>query len=309
MPRSNSVPRRRLLRAGGALAAAAALTPTVTARAAADSGPDHVTAQLRSLEREYDARLGVYARNTRTGRTVAYRAGEPFAMCSLFKAFAAAAVLRDHGGGRGRDGRTGLDEVIHFPPADILSNSEHSKGYLETGIPVRDACALAIQYSDNTAGNLMLRRIGGPAGLTRFFRSLGDEVSRLDRWETDLNTAIPGDPRDTTTPYAIGRGLERLTLGNALSGADRRQLVAWLSGNTTSTRRFRAGLPADWTLADKTGTGSYASAHDLGIAWTTRRTPVVLAVLTTKAERDAPVDESLIERTARLLAPAVAPGE
>ncbi|MEU6241928.1 class A beta-lactamase [Streptomyces sp. NPDC047024] len=309
MPRSNSVPRRRLLRTGGALAAAAALTPTVTARAAADSEPDDVTAQLRSLEREYDARLGVYARNTRTGRTVAYRAGEPFAMCSLFKAFAAAAVLRDHSGGKGRDGRTGLDEVIHFPPADILSNSEHSKGCLETGIPVRDACALAIQYSDNTAGNLMLRRIGGPAGLTRFFRSLGDEVSRLDRWETDLNTAIPGDPRDTTTPYAVGGSLERLTLGGALSGADRRQLVAWLSGNTTSTRRFRAGLPADWTLADKTGTGSYASAHDLGIAWTTRRTPVVLAVLTTKAEQDAPVDESLIERTARLLASAVAPGE
>ncbi|MFD8913131.1 class A beta-lactamase [Streptomyces sp. NPDC059575] len=320
MPRSNSVPRRRLLRAGGALAAAAALTPTVTARAAADSGPDDVTDRLRSLEREYEARLGVYARNTRTGRTVTYRAGEPFAMCSLFKAFAAAAVLRDHSGHGGQGGRgyggqdshrghSGLDEVIHFPPADILSNSEHSKGYLETGIPVREACRLAIQYSDNTAGNLMLRRIGGPAGLTRFFRSLGDEVSRLDRWETDLNTAIPGDPRDTTTPYAIGRSLERLTLGSALSGADRRQLVAWLSGNTTSTRRFRAGLPADWALADKTGTGSYASAHDLGIAWTTRRTPVVLAVLTTKTEQDAPVDESLIERTARLLAPAVAPGE
>ncbi|MEU4153389.1 class A beta-lactamase [Streptomyces sp. NPDC026659] len=314
MHRTNSVPRRRLFRTGGALAAAAALTPTVTARAAADSGPDgvtdrDVTDRLRSLEREYDARLGVYARNTRTGRTVTYRAGESFAMCSLFKAFAAAAVLRDHSGPAGHGGRSGLDEVIHFPPADILSNSEHSKDFLETGIPVREACRVAIQYSDNTAGNLMLRRIGGPAGLTRFFRSLGDEVSRLDRWETDLNTAIPGDPRDTTTPYAIGRGLERLTLGSALSGADKRQLVAWLSGNTTSTRRFRAGLPADWTLADKTGTGSYASAHDLGIAWTTRRTPVVLAVLTTKAERDAPVDESLIERTARLLAPAVAPGE
>ncbi|WP_018548723.1 class A beta-lactamase [Streptomyces sp. LaPpAH-108] len=310
MPRTTSVPRRRLLRAGGALAAAAAFTPTLTARAAADSGPDDVTARLRALEREYDARLGVYARNTRTGRTVAYRAGEPFAMCSLFKAFAAAAVLRDHSGHGGQCGaECGLDELIHFPPADILSNSEHSEDYLETGMPVRDACALAIRYSDNTAGNLMLRRIGGPAGLTRFFRSLGDEVSRLDRWETDLNTAIPGDPRDTSTPYALGRSLERLTLGSALSAADRRQLVAWLSGNTTSTKRFRAGLPADWTLADKTGTGSYASAHDLGIAWTTRRTPVVLTVLTTKAEQDAPVDESLIERTARVLASAVAPGE
>ncbi|MEW2133936.1 class A beta-lactamase [Streptomyces sp. NPDC005435] len=308
MPRTNPVPRRRLLRAGGALATAAALTPTVQAHAAG-SASDDVTARLRSLEREYDARLGVYAHNTRTGRTVTYRAGEPFAMCSLFKAFAAAAVLRDHSGRGGRAGRTGLDEVIHFPPADILPNSEHSAAFVETGIPVRDACALAVRYSDNTAGNLMLRRIGGPAGLTRFFRSLGDGVSRLDRWETDLNTAIPGDPRDTTTPYAIGRSLERLALGRALDGAGRRQLVAWLRGNTTSTKRFGAGLPAGWTLADKTGTGSYASAHDLGVAWTTRGTPVVLAVLSTKAERDAPVDETVIERTARLLAAAVAPGE
>ncbi|GHI03897.1 hypothetical protein Scel_22180 [Streptomyces cellostaticus] len=174
---------------------------------------------------------------------------------------------------------------------------------------VGDLCAAAIQYSDNAAGNLLLRQIGGPEGLTRFFRSLGDPVSRLDRWETDLNTAVPGDVRDTTTAEAIGRSFERLTLGRALEDTDRAQLVTWLKGNTTSTRRFGAGLPQGWVLADKTGTGDYATAHDIGVAWTTRNTPVLLAVLSTRPAKDAPVDDALIAEAARVLARTLAPGE
>ncbi|MFD8675546.1 class A beta-lactamase [Streptomyces seoulensis] len=302
MTRATPVPRRTLLRAGAALTAAAAAT-SATPAFAAPSGPAVLRPELAELEKRYGARLGVYAHNTRTGATVAYRADEPFAMCSTFKAIAAAAVLRDHGG------RAALGEVIHYPPADILSNSEHSQARQETGMALGDVCAAAIQYSDNTAGNLMLRRIGGPAGLTRFFRSLGDRVSRLDRWETDLNTAVPGDPRDTTTPRALGRTFELLTLGRALSHGDREQLVGWLRGNTTSAKRFGAGLPSDWVLADKTGTGSYASANDLGVAWTGKGTPLLLSVLSTRPAPDAPVDEALIEETARLLAATLAPGE
>ncbi|MFJ5017446.1 class A beta-lactamase [Streptomyces griseoluteus] len=302
MTRATPVPRRTLLRAGAALTAAAAGTSAVPA-SAAQNGPAAPRPELAALEKRYGARLGVYAHNTRTGATVAYRADEPFAMCSTFKAIAAAAVLRDHGG------RAALGEVIHYPPADILSNSEQSKAHQQTGMALGDVCAAAIQYSDNTAGNLMLRRIGGPAGLTRFFRSLGDRVSRLDRWETDLNTAVPGDPRDTTTPRALGRTFELLTLGRALSDGDRGQLVGWLRGNTTSGKRFGAGLPSDWVLADKTGTGSYATANDLGVAWTGKGTPLLLSVLSTKPAPDAPVDEALIEETAGLLAATLAPGE
>ncbi|MFF7381437.1 class A beta-lactamase [Streptomyces griseoluteus] len=302
MTPATPVPRRTLLRAGAALTAAAAATTSAPAFAA-PRGPAAPHAELAALEQRYGARLGVYARNTRTGATVAYRADEPFAMCSTFKAIAAAAVLRDHGG------RAALGEVIHYPPADILSNSEQGKAHQQTGMALGDVCAAAIQYSDNTAGNLMLRRIGGPAGLTRFFRSLGDRVSRLDRWETDLNTAVPGDPRDTSTPRALGHTFELLTLGRALGGGEREQLVGWLRGNTTSGKRFGAGLPSGWVLADKTGTGSYASANDLGVAWTGRGTPLLLSVLSTRPEPDAPVDEALIEETARLLAATLAPGE
>ncbi|WP_405550884.1 class A beta-lactamase [Streptomyces sp. NBC_01171] len=302
MTRATPVPRRTLLRTGAALTAAAAATAAAPAFAASN-GPATLRPELAALEKRYGARLGVYAHNPRTGATVAYRADEPFAMCSTFKAIAAAAVLRDHGG------RAALGEVIHYPPADILANSEQTKAHQETGMALGDVCAAAIQYSDNTAGNLMLRRIGGPAGLTRFFRSLGDRVSRLDRWETDLNTAVPGDPRDTTTPRALGRTFELLTLGRALSDGDREQLVGWLRGNTTSGKRFGAGLPSNWVLADKTGTGSYATANDLGVAWTGKGTPLLLSVLSTKPAPDAVVDDALIEETARLLAATLAPGE
>ncbi|MBA9043806.1 MULTISPECIES: class A beta-lactamase [Streptomyces] len=303
MTASGPLARRGLLKAGIALTSAAAVASTGRA-AAAPAAP--ASGALADLERRYGARLGVYARNVRTGQVLAHRAGERFAMCSVFKAFAAAAVLRD-------EARCApMDKVIHYPPHDLLPNSPRTEENQATGMAMAEVCAAAIQYSDNAAGNLLLRQLAGPAGLTRFFRSLGDEVSRLDRWEPELNTAIPGDPRDTTSPEALARSIERLALGRALTAPDRERFVTWLKGNTTSGARFRAGLPGGWTIADKTGTGDYASANDIGVAWTTRRTPVVLAVLSTKEgkdDKDAPVDEALIAEAARIAARTVAPGE
>ncbi|MEV7499690.1 class A beta-lactamase [Streptomyces sp. NPDC093018] len=303
MTASGPLARRGLLKAGIALTSAAAVASTGRA-AAAPAAP--TSGELADLERRYGARLGVYARNVRTGQVLAHRAGERFAMCSVFKAFAAAAVLRDAAR------CAPMDKVIHYPPHDLLPNSPRTQENQATGMAMAEVCAAAIQYSDNAAGNLLLRQLDGPAGLTRFFRSLGDEVSRLDRWEPELNTAIPGDPRDTTSPEAFARNIERLALGRALAAPDRERFVTWLKGNTTSGARFRAGLPAGWTIADKTGTGDYASANDVGVAWTTRRTPVVLAVLSTKEgkdDKDAPVDEALIAEAARIAARTVAPGE
>ncbi len=131
-------------------------------------------------------------------------------------------------------------------------------------------------------------------------------MTRLDRWEPGLNSAEPGRLTDTTTPAAIGRSHRKLVLGDALAVQDRRRLTEWLLANTTSAARFRAGLPEDWALADKTGTGDYGTTNDVGIAWTPEGTPVVLAVLSTKQDADAPADEPLVARTAALLAAALA---
>ena len=144
-----------------------------------------------------------------------------------------------------------------------------------------ELCAAAIDYSDNTAGNMLLAQIGGPEGLTRFARTLGDAVTRLDRRETALNESLPGDPRDTTTPAAMLANLDSLVLGSALSGGSRDQLTAWLKGNTTGGTRLRAGLPADWAVGDKTGAGDRGSTNDIAVIWPPGRKPVLVTAYLT----------------------------
>ncbi|WP_051709665.1 class A beta-lactamase [Streptomyces sp. NRRL S-350] len=307
--RSPGHSRRALLGLG--LGAAVAVTTATggTAHAASATGatggadPHRL---LAALEQEHAARLGVYARNLTTGRTVRYRADEPFPICSVFKTVAVAAVLRD----LDRDGEF-LARRIRYTQADIDRAGgapvTGEPGNLANGMTVAQLCAAAIDHSDNTAANLLLHELGGPTAVTRFCRSIGDGVTRLDRWEPELNSAEPDRRTDTTSPRAIARTYERLALGRALPPAKRDQLLAWLRANTTSTHRFREGLPQDWALADKTGTGSYGTTNDVGIAWTPAGAPVLLAVLATKpTDPAAPKDEPLVARTAALLAAALA---
>ncbi|QES58231.1 class A beta-lactamase [Streptomyces venezuelae] len=294
-----STSRRALLTAGAGVALAAAL-PAGPARAAASPA-----AGLRALEREYGARLGVYARDTATGRTVAHRADEQFPMCSVFKTLAAAAVLRDldHDGAH-------LAQRVHYTLQDVTDAGGGSvterPGNIASGLTVAELCSAAIAQSDNAAANLLLRELGGPTAVTRFCRSLGDRTTRLDRWEPELNSAEPSRVTDTTSPRAIGRTYARLTLGDALDAGDREQLKRWLLSNTTSGDRLRAGLPKDWAVADKTGAGSYGTNNNVGIAWPPGRPPVVLAILSTMPEATTPRDDTLIARTAKLLADMLA---
>ncbi|MEW1720150.1 class A beta-lactamase [Streptomyces sp. NPDC093109] len=289
----------------------------LTAAAAATGGPAHaagsvpagestVTRALAGLERAHGARLGVFARNTVTGRSVAYRAGELFPVCSVHKTLTAAAVLRDldrHGEFLARRIRYTEKDVTDAGHAPVTGAPEH----LAHGMTVGELCAAAIAYSDNAAGNLLLRELGGPTAITRFCRSIGDTVTRLDRWEPELNSAEPGRVTDTTSPAAIGRSHLKLLLGDALEPRDRRRLTAWLLANTTGAARLRAGLPADWTLAEKTGTGGYGTTNDVGVARTPDGAPVVLAVLSTRQDdAGAPADEPLVAGAAALLSAALA---
>ncbi|QES52703.1 class A beta-lactamase [Streptomyces venezuelae] len=294
--------RRAVLALGTGAALAAGLATGGTAHAVGP-GADRVTTRLRQFEREHSARLGVYARNLATGRTVAYREDELFPMCSVFKGVAAAAVLRE------------LDEDGEFLAQRIRYTAKYveDSGYgpetgkdvnLANGMTVEALCAASVSHSDNAAANLLLEELGGPTAVTRFSRSIGDRVTRLDRYEPQLNSAEPGRVTDTTSPRAIGRTYARLILGDVLPARDRRLLTGWLIANTTNTDRFRKGLPADWILADKTGGGQeYGVANDVGVVWTPDGTPLVLAVLTTKpGSPTGPRDSELVRRTAELLA-------
>ncbi len=285
-----------------ALGAAAALAlGGGTARAATGAGG--VTARLRELEREHTARLGVYGRNLRTGRTVVHRADERFPMASLFKTLAAAAVLRD----LDRDG-TFLARRVHYT-RDYVTRSGYSpitEQHVATGMTVGELCDATIRFSDNTAGNLLLKELGGPTAVTRFARSVGDRVTRLDRWEPELNSAEPWRETDTTSPRAIGLTYARLVLGDALDPCDRARLTDWMLRNTTSGEKFRKALPADWLIADKTGGGRHGGNNDVGVVWPPDGPPIVLSVLTTQPEEDAPADNPLVARAAELVAAELA---
>ncbi|MFC0451342.1 class A beta-lactamase [Rhodococcus jostii] len=232
-------------------------------------------AKIDELEARYSTRIGVTAVDPTTGVTYSHRGDERFAMCSTFKAYASAAVLRAT-----EDGSASLDKAIVIEPADLVENSPVTAAAAGTPMSLGQIAEAALTQSDNTAGNYLLREIGGPAAITALARDLGDESTRLDRWETELNTAFRGDPRDTTTPNGLTQGVRALLLGDALDTASREQLLDWMRASKTSDKRMRAGLPPGWTAADKTGGGGFGTANDAGVAWTPDGDPIVLTILT-----------------------------
>lgn len=160
--------------------------------------------------------------------------------------------------------------------------------------------AATLQYSDNTAMNLILTQLGGPAKLTEFARSIGDKSFRLDRPEPELNTAIPGDERDTSTPQAMAESLQNLTLGDALAKSQRAQLVGWLKGNTTGAASIRAGLPATWQVGDKTGAGEYGTTNDIAVIWPDNHAPLILVTYFTQPVKDAQSRREILAEAAKI---------
>ena len=252
-------------RAFGAAAAAVAFTPRLTR---AETPAD----KLAALESLIGGRIGFAALDTATGRRLDRRGQERFAMCSTFKWMLAAAVLA-----KVDAGRLALDQAVHFTATDVLPTSPVTQPCLNEGvIPLAALCEAIVEVSDNTAANLLLAQVGGPGGLTRFLRAHGDTVTRLDRREMELNSNLPGDPRDTSTPAAQVATMQRILLGDVLSPASRERLVGWMKQCRTGLARLRAGLPKDWVVADKTGTGVNGAVNDLAIAWPPGGKPIVM---------------------------------
>jgi beta-lactamase class A len=258
--------------------------------------------QFVVLEKRTGARIGVAAVDTGNGATLFYRESERFIMCSSFKLSLAAAVLA-----RAAAGRENLDRVVHYKKADLLSTSPATSRAVATGMSVEELCHAAVIYSDNTAADLLLQSVGGPAGVTDFWRSLGDTTSRLDRIEPALN--VPDGDKDTTTPIAMLGNLKTMLLGDALPTASRQKLLDWMNANTTGDLMLRAGLPKGWTIGDKTGRyaqGSYNAAIDLAIAVPPARKPLLMTAFTMNGDGDGGAHQALLAEIGKILAAAFA---
>ena len=255
---------------------------------------------MKQLESKSGGRLGVAVLDTRDGSLLGHRGDERFPMCSTFKLLAAAAVLKGSG-----DDLAGLRRRVRFEKPDLVTYSPETEKHVGgDGMSLAEVCEAAVTLSDNTAGNLMLKNIGGPEGLTAFARSLGDQVTRLDRTEPDLNEAVPGDMRDTTSPNAMAVTVKKLLLGEALNAAARDQLARWLVANKTGDARLRAGLPRTWRVGDKTGTGRLGTSNDVAIVWPTNRPPLIIACYLTGATVDAAGQNETIASVGRAVGSA-----
>lgn len=288
---NNSIGRRTVLAGGASLLAAPGLAMPIFEE------------EIAAMERAIGGRIGVSALDTQTGARLSHRGQERFAMCSSFKWLLAACVLA-----HADKGELKLGQDIAFTGKDLLGVAPVTRAHVSEGhLTIEQLCAAAVEYSDNTAANLLLAQVGGPAGLTRFLRGIGDSVTRLDRTELALNSNIPGDPRDTTMPDAMIQTMKTVLLGEVLEPALREKLIQWLKDCTTGTKRLRAGLPKDWVAGDKTGTGFNGPSNDNAIAWPPGssgkpRGPILIAVYVDARNATADQREAPHARIAALIA-------
>ncbi len=257
-----------------------------------------VNRQLGDIEARIGGRLGVSAIDTQSGARISWRGGERFAMASTFKLALAALTLSEVDAGR-----LSLDQKIEVGSADLLAHAPVVETHIASGsMTLAQLCEAAVTVSDNAAANLLLRQVGGPEGLTRFFRARGDRQSRLDRIEPELNENRPGDLRDTTTPDAMSGFVQSVCAGGGLGAASQALLNGWLEACSTGKDRLRAGLPTGWRAGDKTGTGANGAVNDIAIAWPPGRRPVILVCYASEGPADTAAKSAAHAEVARLIA-------
>ncbi len=260
----------------------------------------HLPPLFAALEKTNSARLGASLLDTGSGETAGHRATERFAMCSTFKILLAAAILQ-----RSDAGTEHLDRTLPIPPKPILPYSPFTEPNAGAAMTISDLCHAILTRSDNTAANLLLATIGGPAGVTAFARSIDDQVTRLDRTETSLNDALPGDPRDTTSPEAMLGNLKTLLLGNVLSRASRDRLIQWMIGCQPGDNRLRTNLPPDWRAGDKGGANGETTTNDIAILWPTGQAPILITAYLTECPGPETKRNAILAQVSRLIVSSI----
>ncbi|PFY73106.1 class A beta-lactamase [Bacillus wiedmannii] len=239
------------------------------------------------LEKEYDAKLGIYALDTGTNQTVTYRSDERFAYASTHKVLAVGALLQ-------KKSIEDLDQKIKYTSKDLVNYNPITEKYVGTGMTLKELADASIRYSDNTAQNLILKQLGGLSEFKKSLREIGDSVTNPERFEPELNEVQPDDTRDTSTAMALATSLQTYALSDILPIEKRNFLIDLMKRNTTGDNLIRAGVPAGWEVADKTGSGSYGTRNDIAIIWPPNKNPIVLAILSNHAKEDAKYDDKLI---------------
>lgn len=251
------------------------------------------------LEESYSARLGVYAIDTATGVEIAHRGDERFAFASTIKVLLAAVLLDNRSDAE-------LEQTLPIRSTSFEYWSPITEQHAGGTMTLRRLAEAAARYSDNTAANMLFEALGGPPAVETELRALGDEVTEVERLEPGLNEAVPGDPRDTSTPRAFAQTLRAYAVDDGLSQTDRAVLIEWMRGNTTGDALIRAGVPDGWIVGDRTGNAAYGTRNDVGVLWPEEgAAPIVLVVMSSKTDRDAEHDDRLIAEATSIVVDAI----
>ncbi|WP_312798787.1 class A beta-lactamase, partial [Tianweitania sp.] len=235
----------------------------------AHAADDAVVSKAREIETQLKARVGLAIYDTGSDKTWLYKADERFPMASTFKVLACGALLH-----KADQSQLKLTDTTTITKADMIPYAPVTEKLIGQKVGLGDLCAATMRTSDNVAANKVLDGIGGPKSVTSFMRGIGDEVTRLDRWEPDLNEGKPGDKKDTTSPAAIAKAVRELVLGNTLSAASRQQLTTWLIENEVGGPLLRAGLPGTWRIGDRTGAGGHGTRAVVAVIWPPDHAPL-----------------------------------
>ncbi|MEM8794498.1 MAG: class A beta-lactamase [Pseudomonadota bacterium] len=269
-----------------------------------NAGAEPILGAVRGIERDLGARVGFYMHDTQTDAKLSYADNDRFPLNSTFKLLACGAFLS-----RVEAGTSRLADTVSLEDLEIVTYSPAIEDHVSAGkteVSFDEACRMMLSVSDNSAANIVLGEIDGPAGLTAFLRSIGDDQTRLDRWETALNEAVPGDLRDTTTPRAIAHSMEQLILGKAISPASQTLLQEWLSHHSVAGDLFRAALPSSWSIADRTGAGGYGSRSIIAVLYPPDRNPIIATLFMTETEASFKDRNAAVARVGAAIVASVA---
>jgi beta-lactamase class A len=244
------------------------------------------TEKLAELEAASGGRLGLSVFNTANDQPIQYRDNERFPLGSTFKVMVVAAVLK-----QSMLQTDLMQQKIMYQQKDIETWSPITEKNIKEGMTIFDLCAATISYSDNTAANLLINKLGGPQAITAFARSIGDQ---------DFSMDSPGDFNITSTPRAMNESLQKITMGNILGKSQREQLITWMKNNTTGDNRIRAGVPKGWTVADKTGSGDFGVTNDIGIIWPPNAAPIIISIYFIQPQKDAMRRPDVIAEVTRI---------
>jgi len=236
-----------------------------------------ITEKIKQVEQKLGARVGVSVFDIGANESWNYNGDDKFPLMSTFKALACAKLLADV-----EKGIQSFDTSMVIKESSLIAWSPVAEKRIGEKMNLKQACSAAMLMSDNTATNIVLTGIKGPKALTQFMRSMGDNVTRLDRIEPDLNEALDGDERDTTTPNAMVKSLHKLLFGDVLSHDSKQQLKQWMIDNKVTGSLLRSVLPKNWSIADRSGSGGFGSRGITAVVWSEQHAPIIISIYLTQ---------------------------